>query len=271
MFRRSLVLILLLLSGVMYAQSAPVILGVLEDVPGIYVGDSNSRAVRAVFRKRDGRWQALSTDCGDTECTAMYQESTTWTVTFDGGNLGKITSTARQDALPHPEPGLQAITGRESIPTVGTRSRDYRGFLSKPVFRPLIANSKPYFSDPDGWKPTQVREREIPLLGMAFRKKFPKLCRETKSKSGPLEAFEYKDNDVSVQRAYSSKAGWLAARLHVEAIDCSDAEAGFDIDDPWFVVSPDNSASYLDSGMWLVDAGDYDNDGKSELVFSIDR
>jgi hypothetical protein len=23
--------------------------------------------------------------------------------------------------------------------------------------------------------------------------------------------------------------------------------------------------------MWLVDAGDYDNDGKSELVFSIDR
>jgi hypothetical protein len=23
--------------------------------------------------------------------------------------------------------------------------------------------------------------------------------------------------------------------------------------------------------MWLVDAGDYDNDGKSELVFAIDR
>jgi hypothetical protein len=27
----------------------------------------------------------------------------------------------------------------------------------------------------------------------------------------------------------------------------------------------------LGNGIWLVDAGDYDNDGKSELVFSIDR
>ena len=27
----------------------------------------------------------------------------------------------------------------------------------------------------------------------------------------------------------------------------------------------------LGQGMWLVDAGDYDNDGKSELVFAIDR
>jgi hypothetical protein len=61
------------------------------------------------------------------------------------------------------------------------------------------------------------------------------------------------------------------AKVHLEAIDCQDTEAGFDIDDPWFAVSPRKTVTYLDSGMWLVDAGDYDNDGKSELVFSIDR
>jgi hypothetical protein len=27
----------------------------------------------------------------------------------------------------------------------------------------------------------------------------------------------------------------------------------------------------FNKGMWLVDVGDYDNDGKSELVFAIDR
>jgi hypothetical protein len=59
------------------------------------------------------------------------------------------------------------------------------------------------------------------------------------------------------------------AQLHLEAIDCEDVEAGEDIEDPWFVVDSKISVRYLDSGMWLVDAGDYDNGGKSELVFSI--
>jgi hypothetical protein len=31
------------------------------------------------------------------------------------------------------------------------------------------------------------------------------------------------------------------------------------------------SARFLGAGMWLVDAGDYDNDGKSEVLFSIDQ
>ncbi|MGE5112747.1 MAG: hypothetical protein ACM3JB_17915 [Acidobacteriaceae bacterium] len=38
----------------------------------------------------------------------------------------------------------------------------------------------------------------------------------------------------------------------------------------WYVLVPDGQAHYLDSKMHLVDAGDYDNVGKSELIFSID-
>jgi hypothetical protein len=75
-----------------------------------------------------------------------------------------------------------------------------------------------------------------------------------------------------VVAAYGSKKGWTVARLHLGgAIDCSDTEAGFEIDDKWFVVDPKQSGWYLDEGMWLVDAGDYDNDGQSEVIFSIDR
>ena len=38
----------------------------------------------------------------------------------------------------------------------------------------------------------------------------------------------------------------------------------------WFVVTPQHEIRLLDSHMCLVDAGDYDGDGKSDLVFSID-
>lgn len=41
--------------------------------------------------------------------------------------------------------------------------------------------------------------------------------------------------------------------------------------DPWFVVDTKRPAAYLDSGTWLVDAGDYDSEGRPELVFSINR
>jgi hypothetical protein len=39
----------------------------------------------------------------------------------------------------------------------------------------------------------------------------------------------------------------------------------------WFTVSPAEEAKFIGQGMWLVDGGDYDNDGRSEIVFAIDR
>jgi hypothetical protein len=86
-----------------------------------------------------------------------------------------------------------------------------------------------------------------------------------------VEPFLYRDEDIKLVKAYESNRGWTLARLHLgEAIDCEDVEAGFEINDKWFTVDPQRSVQYLDDGIWLVDAGDYDNDGKSELVFSID-
>jgi len=40
--------------------------------------------------------------------------------------------------------------------------------------------------------------------------------------------------------------------------------------DQWFSISPARENKFLDKARWLVDAGDHDSDGKSELVFSMD-
>lgn len=273
---RSLVLSLWLLWPViMSAQSNPIILGVLEDLPGRYAGDPNFRAVRVLFRKNGTDWRALPSDCRTPEClktiSSSYPQEVTWMIAFDGKRLGEVKAHIKPEFRYYSEIGLQDLPTDSTVPTIGSRSIDYSGFLERPVFRPLVANSKPYFKDPDTWKPTQVSPDVSALLRQQFRKKFPKLCRETKPESGKLTPYLYHDDEVAIRKAYSSRRGWMVANLHLEGIACDDVEAGFDIDDPWFVVSPNKSITHLDSGIWLVDAGDYDNDGKSELVFSIDR
>lgn len=195
----------------------------------------------------------------------------TWTVTIDGRNLGRITGKTPKEFKFYSHVGLQEIRSG-SIPTVGEKSPQYGGFTDQSVYRPLVTNSQPYFNDPDSWKPFELTAELLGVLKETFRQRFPKLCKTNDADETKLLPFAYRDRDIKSIKAYSSKSGWTLARLHLEgAIDCGDVEAGFEIDDPWFVVDSRKAVAYLDQGMWLVDAGDYDHDGKSELVFAINR
>lgn len=270
---RALILVAFSLSTFLAAFSQDVVLGVLEDNEGHYAGEPNFRTVRTVFRKEGRRWQPFRSNCPDQEClkkaTSDYPSEATWTIAFDGKNLGQVASRIPKDFAWYSSVGQGDIVSKGPVPTIG--KREASGFADAVTFRPLVANSRPYFKDPASWKIFAPGPDVTVKLRGKFRGKFPKLCRLSKSDDSKLEPFHYRDADIRVTKAYTSKTGWALARLHVEAVDCDDTEAGFDIDDPWFVVSPDGSATYLDSGIQLVDAGDYDNDGKSELLFSINQ
>lgn len=249
-------------------------LGILEDVPGTYAGEPNARAVRVVFEKDGSAWKALPSNCPDQSCLKMillsYPREVNWTVAFDGRNLGRITGKTPSEFKFYSHVGLQQISSQGSIPTIGKRAEEYGGFLGTAVYRPLITNSQPYFRDPDGWKPAQLPWQLIGVLRQQFRLRFSNLCKVSEADETKLLPFAYQDKDIKLIKAYASKSGWVLARLHLEeAIDCKDVEAGSGIGDSWFVVDPQKNVKYLDQGMCLVDAGDYDNDGKSEIVFSL--
>lgn len=253
------------------AVSQSTILGVLEENPGIHYGDPNSRAVRIAFQKSGHEWQAFQSDCPDHDCgnTAEpnYPLEITWTIAFDGKKLGTVTSRAPGENRQFSRDQQQVVSSGP-VPTIGTRTQE---FMDASLYRPLIANSRPYFSDPDTWNTTGATQHLLAILRAAFRNQFPKLCRSSRNDDTKLEPFAYKDEDVSLVKAYSSRTGWVVARMHLEAIDCSDVEAGFNIEDPSFAVDPQNAVSLIGLGLVLVDGGDYDNDGKSELVFAINR
>jgi hypothetical protein len=270
---RFLLILSALLSICAGATAQETILGVLEDNPGHYAGDPNFRSVRTVFAKNGNEWHPLADDCPDQKClisvTARYPRELTWTVSFDGSDLGQVTSRTPDDFRWYSSIGQGEIVSDGLVPTVGKRSVEFSGYIGAPLYRPLITNTKPYYKDPDAWRPFNPSQDLTTRLRQEFRKHYPKLCRTSEADESKLESFAYRDEDVEVIKAYTSKRGLSIARMHLQAIECNDIEAGFDIEDPWFVVDVRGSVRYLDAGMWLVDAGDYDNDGQSEVLFSL--
>ena len=263
--------LLFALAGTGSAQS--VILGALEDVPGRTTTETNSFRIRILFQKVGTEWVAYPHHCENPEClktiSSKFPNEVRWTVAFDGRTLGTVLGRTSSEFHWYADIGLQDIGSKDAVPTIGKRSTVFGGFTGDAVYRPLVTISQPSFSDPDRWTSHTPTEQERAIQG-AFRKHFGNLCKL--KEDAALEPLNYKDSDIKVRKLYASKGGSAVARVHLEnAIDCNDDEAGFGLDDSWFTITPGNVVSYLDSGIWLVDAGDYDNDGRSELLFAIDR
>lgn len=257
-------------SDAVFGQS--IFLGVLEDNHGWYAGEPNFRAVRVAFKKVGLEWKPFPSDCMNQAClkqiVVRFPPQVSWTIGINGRTLGTVVGRTPSQYSWYAAVGQQEIMSKGPIPTIGKRSPS--DFVDAAVYRPLVANSHPYFKDPERWKPISPSADLISKLRSQFRARFPKLCRSSEDET-KLETFAYTDQDVQVTKAYGSRGGWTLAELHLEAVECGDVEAGFDIADPWFVIDPKGSATYLDAGLWLVDAGDYDNDGHSELLFWINR
>ena len=249
-----------------------VVLGVLEDVPGVYFGEANSWHVRTVFHKTKDGWQAYSTKCGNPAClksiVAEYPAEVVWTIGFDGKILGQVTAQTPEDFKFYGHTGLQDITAG-TVPSVGQRSSEFGGFTGDKVYRPLVANSHQFFKDPDLWKPAPKSDDLSKLLRDQFRNKFPRVlnCRSPEENVGRV--WHYQDENIKIVKAYFSNKGWFIASVHLAEYRC-DGPYDDAFVDQWFIVSPEHQVTFLGAGMMLVDAGDYDNDGKSELLFSID-
>jgi len=190
-------------------------------------------------------------------------------VSFDGKQVGHVVSRTPQSFDFYSSIGQQTIVGTIAPPTIGKPSADFAGFLGEPVYRPLVAVSEPNYRDPDGWKPTHLSTDTTAAVRKAFRGRFPKVtnCSQQDIQHGKL--WPYTDANVSVSKAYSSNRHWLIAEVLLSGDEC-DGPPDEAFRSQWFVVTPEQKVLFLGSSMWLVDAGDYDGDGKSELVFSID-
>ena len=264
--------ILAALCAFAYGQDQPLFIGILEDNPGRFADEPDYRTVRAAFYREGEGWKAFPSNCSDQDClrtiAEKYPRQVRWTIAFDGRELGTVTSRTPEAFASYSGVGQQVITSRNVPPTVGQPSQEFGGFLGEAVYRPLIAVSQPNYHDPDSWKPTKLPAIVTLAIRQRFRKQFPHVTNCTKGHNENARAWPYQDANVKIQKAYSSKRDWMIAEVLLSPNRC-DVPPDEAFTSHWLVVTPQREVRLLDSHMWLVDAGDYDGDGKSELLFAI--
>lgn len=246
----------------------------LEDRPGVYVDEPHRFVVRVVFQKVGPSWLPVVSDCGAPECltssVAAIPQQTSWTISLQGRRLGTVSAHAPDAWRGYADVGTQELASERRAPTDGVRSMDFAGWSGEPVFRPLVATSPAAVHDPDSWAAAPLPMALGEKLRREFRARFPNVANCT----GPEENVErpilYADADIEISETYASSAGWRLATLNLNNYGCDgplNENSAFL--KQVFAVSPAGQALFLGEGLQFIDAGDFDQDSKSETLFAI--
>jgi hypothetical protein len=166
------------------------------------------------------------------------------------------------------------VTPDDAIPYVGAPSEKFGPLAIGPTKgrRPLVVVSAPNFSDPDGWKriskpPDAIEAR----VRSAFRREFPHVdcCKEEEIVQ---RDWKFPDSRLTFPTVYASNKNTFLVETSLNAGDCGYVDDPDDpLSGPCFFVSTDGQIRRIGSFMSLLDAGDYDNEGNSELIFIVNQ
>jgi len=248
-----------------------VVLGVLEHPPpaqqqrleGAY-GKIGGGFVRVAFRKTESGWQAFDARVETLEqlqsAGSRFPGRLEWTVAFDGRAVGHVTSAMPARWKYYSDVGLQLILPGETIPRLGKPDARFQPWeAEKPVYRPLVVLTRPNVGDPDGWKAAPLADADLGRALAAFRAEI----------AGEAKDLRFADRDVRVAGAYRARSGRMIAALRIDPKrNRADGPPGPEWSDHWFVFDGAAAPRFLERGLALIDAGDYDGDGHSELIFA---
>jgi hypothetical protein len=227
-------------------------------------GSTTAADVRVAFAKRAGRWQAFPSDFGDLAelktASRSFPRRVDWTIAFDGQPRGRVESELPELWLAYRDVGVQLIVSAGKLPRFGKPTAEFESFdgFDGPAYRPLVLVSQPYARDPEQWRPTKLNDGYL-------ERALPDFRQQVSTSDGRLD---FKDRDVRPVKAYRSNAGEVLFALAVRGIKPpADEVQGPAWSPHWFVANGADPIRFLGSGLTLIDAGDYDNDGRSEIVF----
>ena len=244
------------------AADAPIV-GMLELQSQCKRGEGPG--VRALFARSGTSWISLV----EPDVAASYDLGhMDWTVSFDGRPLGTVRTL--DPGIPkdprsfHDRDYRLMIDAGQPLPSISNGREEFGGWCDVPEARPLVVNSQPRATDPDQWKPVTIADGYRDLLFDRFVQAFdePFECSNLPSDH------EFTGDDLIIQKSYQDNRGRLlvALRLFPNGTGCESAyELVSYLTVAWFSIA--DTVRHVGNGLELIDAGDYDNDGESEILF----
>lgn len=245
-----------------------------EEMANWKPGVASQRLIRPAFEKDASGWKSIH--------PSSMASHMRWTIAFDGKNIGEVDTervsneTRLELTSSNPLTLVQTIqTPAPGIPSVGAPSQNFAGAMSigtTKVRRPLVAISKPYFRDPDGWKRVpKLPDGIAAQVRAAFRREFPHVDR-CKDEEIVEHDWKFPDSLLDLPISYDSNKHSFMVQTNLNAGNCGYVDDPNDpLSKPWFFISETGNVRRIGSFMTLLDAGDYDNDGRSELIFFLSQ
>jgi hypothetical protein len=227
--------------------------------------DGHARSVRVLFERGPAGWRSLADGKSATEALPSR-----WTVAFDGRSLGEIATTdpgwKSEHAWTYPRDRLFQVVGEP--PGVRAGDSHFGGWCEPPLLRPLIVVSQPNVADPARWKRVQQPQDLRDTVFAEFKRYAGPQSYCPVDVEKPID-FRYTVRHLVQLTCYADAAG---RRLVAVSLDPNQNGCDWPSEPAWwanwFIVPPDGQGPvFLGNGLWVVDAGDYDRDGHSELIF----
>lgn len=245
------------------AMESPPIVSILEYPQ---CKEDSTLAVRVLFTKAGVDWIPLDTRAAS---KALDLRDVLWTVAFDGRSLGSIRTTdpgfTTQYEWTYPRDRLLEVRRDQNIPKISNSKRLFGGWCGSPIDRPLALVTPANYRDPDAWKPFSPGPSYRQMLFKEFKRAAGSAVRCPRDTEKPVP-FAYTANNVVIESGYQDQQGRKLVSLHLDhRLNKCDGPSGAEWATQWFLIT--SEAQALGSGLELVDAGDYDADGKSEVLF----
>jgi hypothetical protein len=243
------------------ASGEALIVGVQEDRPGVFAGEKHKFQIRVLFKKEDLEWKAFPSH---TLSAVDYPLEVNWTIALNGKKLSEEKTKRPVKFEFYSDVGQHLIENQEAAEKlgqkVGKRSSEFAGFNGERIYRPLAAISQPNYQDPEEWKPGNPPASLLEKAKQAFKTQF------AKELGCPEKCQEIEKKITLASKSYKSKIGGWVLPMAFPTSTKEDAKEFFSAT---CLMSPTSAPTFIPGELKLIEAADFDHDGKTELLFKL--